>query len=161
AGAIKRIKSNPLMRALRVDKLTYAALEATIDSYLSGRAVEDIPTLAALHMTKETITRRARAFIHRARSIDASHSGSHLRFKLIDGDSVVGGGSAPESPLPTTLITVTSERMSAHEIEEKLRRNSTPIIVRIVDDRVALDLRTVAHDAEKELINGLSCLYGE
>src|SRR5215813_637594 len=71
AEAIKRIKSNPLMRALRVDKLTYAALEATIDSYLSGRAIEEIPALAALHMTRETITLRARAFVRRARSIGA------------------------------------------------------------------------------------------
>ncbi|HZF37514.1 MAG TPA: L-seryl-tRNA(Sec) selenium transferase, partial [Blastocatellia bacterium] len=63
---IKRIKSNPLMRALRVDKLTYAALEATVDSYLSGRAIEEIPALAALHASKETITRRARAFVRRA-----------------------------------------------------------------------------------------------
>src|SRR5215467_9334299 len=94
AEAVKRVKSNPLMRALRVDKLTYAALEATVDSYLSGRAVEEIPALAALHATKETVTRRARAFIRRARPIGASSSEPPLHFILMDGASVVGGGSA-------------------------------------------------------------------
>jgi len=149
AEAIKRIKSNPLMRALRVDKLTYAALEATMGSYLSGRAIEEIPALAALHMPKETIARRARAFIRRARSIGA------LRFKLIDGYSVVGGGSAPETQLPTTLISVTNERMGADEIEGRLRRSSPPIIVRIVEDQIILDLRTVTPGAEKDMMEAL------
>jgi L-seryl-tRNA(Ser) seleniumtransferase len=143
------------MRALRVDKLTYAALEATIDSYLSGREIEEIPALAALHATKEAITRRARAFVRRARSI------SSLRFDLMDGHSVVGGGAAPETQLPTTLIGVTSERMGADEIEKELRRHSPPVIVRIVEDRIALDLRTVAPNAEKELIEALRGLSSE
>lgn len=149
AETIKRIKSNPLMRALRVDKLTYAALEATIDSYLSGRATEETPGLVALHMTKETITRRARAFVRRARSISA------LSLKLMDGHSVVGGGSAPETHLPTMLIGVTSQRMGADEIEKRLRRNCPPVIVRIVEDQIALDLRTVTAGAEKELMEAL------
>jgi len=155
AEAVKRIKSNPLMRALRVDKLTYAALEATLESYLSERAIEEIPALAALHTTKEAITRRARAFIRRARSIGG------LSFKLMDGHSVVGGGSAPETQLPTTLIAVTSERVGADEIEKKLRRNSPPVIVRIVEDRIVLDLRTVMTGAEKELMEALRGLFSE
>ena len=122
------------MRALRVDKLTYAALEATLDSYLRERAIEEIPSLAALHATKEAITRRARAFVRRARSIGS------LSFKIMDGHSVVGGGSAPETQLPTTLIALTSERKNADEIEKKLRRNSPPVIVRIVEDQAVLDL---------------------
>ncbi|MGE0132262.1 MAG: L-seryl-tRNA(Sec) selenium transferase [Blastocatellales bacterium] len=151
-GVIKRIKSNPLMRALRVDKLIYAALEATLYSYLSERAIEEIPALAALHATKETITRRARAFVRRTRSIGSLH------FKLMDGHSVVGGGSAPETHLPTALIGVISERMGADEIEKRLRRNSPPVIVRIVEDQIILDLRTVTPDAEKELIEALRSL---
>jgi L-seryl-tRNA(Ser) seleniumtransferase len=147
--AINRIKSNPLMRALRVDKLIYAALEATVDSYLSGREIEEIPTLAALHASKETITRRARAFVRRARSIGA------LSLKLMDGHSVVGGGSAPETQLPTTLIGVASEMMSADEIEKRLRRAFPPVIVRIVEDRVVLDLRTVRAGEEKDLMEAL------
>ena len=161
AEAIKRIKSNPLMRALRVDKLIYAALEATINSYLSGRAIEEIPALAALHTTKETITRRARSFVRRARSIGALRFKLPLHFKVMDGHSVIGGGSAPETQLPTTLICVASARMGADEIEKRLRRNSPPVIVRIVEDQIVLDLRTVMPEMEKELIEALRGLSNE
>jgi len=151
ADLIRRIKSNPLMRALRVDKLTYAALEATIESYASGRAVEEIPVAAALHATKEEITRRAKSFIRRAKT-------AGLQVKLIDGHSVIGGGSAPETQLPTKLISLWSERMTAAEIEERLRLNNPPVIARIVDDHLTLDLRTVSRKAEKELSAALSRL---
>jgi L-seryl-tRNA(Ser) seleniumtransferase len=149
AETVKRIKSNPLMRALRVDKLTYAGLEATMRSYLSGRATEEIPALAALYMTEETIARRARAFVRRARSIGA------LSLKLMDGHSVVGGGSAPESHLPTMLIGITSPLMGADEIEKRLRRNCPPVIVRIVEDQIVLDLRTVTPGDEEDLMEAL------
>ncbi|MEO6725946.1 MAG: L-seryl-tRNA(Sec) selenium transferase, partial [Blastocatellia bacterium] len=116
AELIRRIKSNPLMRALRVDKLTYAALEATVAAYCSGRAIEEVPVQAALHASKETINRRACAFLQRAQDL-----GGGLRLELIDGDSVIGGGSAPQTKLPTTLISVTSPSQSANELEETLR----------------------------------------
>jgi L-seryl-tRNA(Ser) seleniumtransferase len=155
AEPIKRIKSNPLMRALRVDKLTYAALEATVAAYLSGRATEEIPVQMALHLPKEVISSRAQAFVRRARKLD-----NGLEFKLLDGYSVIGGGSAPETQLPTTLITVVSPRISADELEERLRLNSPPIIARIVDDKLALDLRTVTPPAEKEILTALANLTG-
>lgn len=155
AEVIKRVKANPLMRALRVDKLTYAALEATVDSYLSGRAVEEIPALASLHATKEAITSRARSFVRRARSTSASNLKPILHFTLADGASVVGGGSAPETQLPTTLIGVASERMGADEIEKRLRHNRPPVIVRIAEGQVLLDLRTVAPGDEKDLMEAL------
>lgn len=155
AEVIKRVKANPLMRALRVDKLTYAALEATVDSYLSGRAVEEIPALASLHATKEAITSRARSFVRRARSTSASNLKPTLHFTLADGASVVGGGSAPETQLPTTLIGVASERMGADEIEKRLRHNRPPVIVRIAEGQVLLDLRTVAPGDEKDLMEAL------
>jgi L-seryl-tRNA(Ser) seleniumtransferase len=153
AELINRIKTNPLMRALRVDKLIYAALEATVGSYLSGRALEEIPTLTALRAPKEAITRRARALVRRAR-----RSINELQFDLIEGHSVVGGGSAPETRLPTTIIAVTSRTMNAVEIEKKLRLNSPPVIARIVDDRLTLDLRTVTPDGERELVEALKRL---
>src|SRR5581483_5203906 len=92
APVIEQIKSNPLMRALRVDKLTFAALEATINSYARDRATRELPALAALHASRETIERRARNFIRRAERL-----GDALEWRLVDGDSVIGGGCAPEA----------------------------------------------------------------
>jgi L-seryl-tRNA(Ser) seleniumtransferase len=153
AELIKRIKSNPLMRALRVGKLTYAALEATISSYAADRATEEVPALAALSISKEDLERRSRAFIRRAKNVVAG-----LELKLIDGFSVVGGGSAPEVQLPAKLISVTSGQISAAEMEEKLRLNTPPVIARIVDDQLILDLRTVSAEGEKKLILALARL---
>jgi L-seryl-tRNA(Ser) seleniumtransferase len=153
AELIRQIKSNPLMRALRVDKLTYAALEATIDAYRSGRAIEDIPVQAALHASKEAITQRALMFLQCAQHLD-----SHLRLALIDGDSVIGGGSAPETKLPTTLISVISPTQSANELEETLRGHSPPIIARIVDDQLVIDLRTVTPAGEEGILAALNNL---
>lgn len=147
---VKRIKSNPLMRALRVDKLTFAALEATVAAYLAGRAPKEIPVQAALHATKETITRRARSFVRRARNL-----GESLTLKLIDGHSVIGGGSAPETQLPTALISLSSSQMTANQMEERLRLNSPPIITRIVEDKLAIDLRTVSAQSEPEILAAL------
>ncbi len=153
AEFIKRIKSNPLMRALRVDKLTYAALEATISSYAADRAIEEVPALAALSLTKVDLERRARALVRRAKNVVKG-----LELKLIDGFSVVGGGSAPEVQLPAKLISVTSGQMTAVEIEEKLRQNTPPVIARIVDGQLTIDLRTVSAEGEKELILALAGL---
>ena len=144
---IDRIRKNPLMRALRVDKLTYAALEATIAEYAAGRAMKTLPGLRSLFATKESITERAQAFIQRAKS---SNGGAHL--EVIDGFSVVGGGSAPESQIPTSLISIVIGEMTAEQIEEKLRLGNPPVIARIIDDKLTLDLRTVAPDEEEEVM---------
>jgi L-seryl-tRNA(Ser) seleniumtransferase len=153
AELIRRIKSNPLMRALRVDKLTYAALEATIASYASGRAIDEIPALSALHETKDAITRRASELVRQTKE-----SIPGLQLTLMDGFSVAGGGSAPEAQLPTTLIGVTSERLAAAEMEARLRHNDPPVIARIVNDQLMLDLRTVTPTGEKDLIAALERL---
>ncbi len=153
AALINAIKSNPLMRALRVDKLTFSALEATIDAYLRGRALEEIPALAALHAGKETITRRARSFVRRARKLIPQ-----CRLTLVDGYSLVGGGSAPAAQLPTTLISVAGDRLATAEIEEMLRNNNPPVISRILDDQLTFDLRTVTPPDEEELLAALAKL---
>jgi L-seryl-tRNA(Ser) seleniumtransferase len=151
ADLVARIKSNPLMRALRVDKLTYAALEATVAAYLSGRAIQEIPVQAALHAPKEAITRRARALMRRARGL-----GNGLSLKLVDGHSVIGGGSAPETKLPTTLIGVMAAHLTADQIEEALRRHLPPIIARILEDQLVVDLRTVSPAGEEEILAALN-----
>ncbi|MFN8003170.1 MAG: hypothetical protein U0X75_19385 [Acidobacteriota bacterium] len=153
AELIKRIKTNPLMRALRVDKLAYAALEATVAAYASGRALTDIPAQAALHASQESLTRRARAFVRRARKLN-----TQLQFTLRDDASVIGGGTTPETKLPTTLICLASAHWTADQLETKLRQNSPPIIARIVEDQLAFDLRTVSPANEAELLSALQRL---
>lgn len=150
---IQRVKKNPLMRAFRLDKIIFAALEATAESYASSRALTEIPTLAKLHLSKDKIAKRARAFISRAKKINR-----HLQYELIEGDSVVGGGSAPESAIPTKLISLSCQQLSAVEIEERLRNHQTPIITRIIEDRVLIDLRTVARNEETDLLSALADL---
>lgn len=150
---IQRIKRNPLMRALRVDKLIFAALEATVAAYASGRAQTEIPALAALHAPKSALTQRARAFVRRARKVLP-----HLDLQLLDGASVIGGGSTPELELPTTLIGVTSPHWRAVDLEGRLRKHQPPVIARIEDDRLILDLRTVSVSGERELLQALTAI---
>lgn len=127
AALIERIKSNPLMRALRVDKLTFAALEATVSSHARGQATTEVPILAALNASREEIARRARSFLRRARTLSGA-----FELKLTDGDSVIGGGTTPEAKLPTKLISLRCPQASADQLEQWLRRHSPPVIVRIV-----------------------------
>jgi L-seryl-tRNA(Ser) seleniumtransferase len=150
---ISRLRTNPLLRALRVDKLTYAALEATLEAYAAGRAREELPVLAALHATAEEIASRARSLIRRARSRAPA-----LRFNLSDGHSVVGGGAAPETQLPTKLIAIASPRESAAELAAALRRRHLPVIARILDDRLVLDLRTVSREEERDLLEAITAI---
>jgi L-seryl-tRNA(Ser) seleniumtransferase len=133
--ALDRIRRHPLMRALRVDKLTYAALEATLEEHAIGRQ-DEVPVQRMLRMGRDEISRRADA-------LAAALNQSGWTARVIDGMSTVGGGSAPGSELPTRLVELTKDGMSADQIEQHLRTLDPPIIARIQDDRVVLDLRTV------------------
>jgi L-seryl-tRNA(Ser) seleniumtransferase len=133
---LDRIRTHPLMRALRVDKMTYAALEATLEEYVAGRAGSTIPVPAMIAMPVDAIARRARALA------DAL-SAAGVEARIIDGASTIGGGSAPGSTLPTRLIEIESQSASAEQIERHLREYEVPIIARIEHDCVVLDLRTV------------------
>jgi L-seryl-tRNA(Ser) seleniumtransferase len=132
---VQKMRGNSLFRALRVDKLTYAALEATLLAYVK-RDCDAIPALRMMQLSKAEITERAEMFVSEidARQIEAG---------LIDGESLIGGGSAPSSVLPTRLIAITAMKLSANELAAKLRRSDPPIIARVEDGRVLLDLRTV------------------
>jgi L-seryl-tRNA(Ser) seleniumtransferase len=148
---LARIHRNPMMRTFRVDKLIFAALEATLAAYAQGKALTDLPAIAALHTTKETLARRARRFVRRVRN-------DKLTLQLRDGHSVIGGGSAPEAVLLTKLISITSATASATAMEERLRHHTPPIIARIEDDKLLLDLRTVRPHEEAELLAALERL---
>jgi L-seryl-tRNA(Ser) seleniumtransferase len=136
AALLARIRAHPLMRALRVDKLTYAALEATLEEFTAGRAEVNVPVAAMIAMPLEAIERRARALADALRA-------TGLRVSVVDGQSAIGGGSAPGAALPTKLVAIEHPSISAREIETQLRENDVPIIARIEHDRVVIDLRTV------------------
>jgi L-seryl-tRNA(Ser) seleniumtransferase len=135
-AALDRIRRHPLMRALRVDKLTYAALEATLEEYAIGRGVDAVPVQRMLRMTRDEIGGRADA-------LAAALNAAGWTARVIDGMSTVGGGSAPGAELPTRLVEISRDGRTAHQIEEDLRAQDPPVIARIQDDRVVLDLRTV------------------
>ena len=142
-----RMRSNALFRALRVDKMTYAALEATLLSYVK-REYAAIPTLRMMSLTKEAISRRAETIKNRAQS-------PRMKMNLTDGDSLLGGGAAPSSVLPTRLLAITCDEMSADELSAKLRHFDPPIVGRVEEGRVLLDLRTVLPEQDSLIADAL------
>ncbi len=141
-AVIARMRANPLFRALRVDKLTYAALEATLLAYLRSDMAA-LPAIAMMQLSVEEIRKRASALM------DGIPEGK-LELILIEGESVPGGGAAPGAALPTLLISVHCEGTTAGELAAALRRASPPVIARVEEGAVLLDLRTVlpAQDAQ-------------
>ena len=142
---LERIRKNPLFRALRVDKLTIAALEATVALYLGGD-LRAIPALAMIQASKDEIAERAGRLAERL----LARAGVSAR--LEDGASVIGGGSTPGSSLPTRLVSVRVEGLSAAELAARLRRSRPPVIARVERGEVLLDLRTVL-EGEDELVS--------
>ena len=150
ADAVERVRRHPLMRALRVDKLTYTALEATLQAHAAGRADQELPIWRMFAMTVDEIDARAQA---RVAGLPAS-----LSAEILDGRSAIGGGSAPDVELPTRLVALAHATMPAAALEAALRRAGTPVIARIQDDRVLLDLRTVREDEDSTLARALAAL---
>ncbi|HEV2232095.1 MAG TPA: L-seryl-tRNA(Sec) selenium transferase [Terriglobia bacterium] len=148
---LERIRRNPLFRALRVDKLTIAALEATVAIYLRGD-LNEIPALRLIQIPPADLARRATSLTERI----AEKPG--MLVKVQQGESVVGGGSTPGQSLPTSLIAISHARLSAQDIESELRHNVPPIIARVERDQVLLDLRTVFENQEDEIIKALGRL---
>jgi L-seryl-tRNA(Ser) seleniumtransferase len=152
---IAKLRRHPLYRALRADKLSYAALEATLLSYRRGDAKGEVPVARMLSAPRVQIRRRAKALVGRMERMPEI---SNLRFEIFDGVSATGGGAAPGVELETALIALSHETRSAAKLEYALRTAETPVITRIVDDKVMLDLRTVATDEEMELAAALMAL---
>jgi L-seryl-tRNA(Ser) seleniumtransferase len=145
---IRRMRSNSLFRALRVDKLTYAALEATLLAYVKGD-YDAVPAVRMMRMSAEDIGRRARAVVAKVRGV------AGLRAEAVEGESVIGGGAAPSAVLPTWLISVSVEGVSVDQLLARLRRSGPPIVARLQDDRVVLDLRTVFAEQDEVLVAAL------
>ncbi|MFN0072399.1 MAG: L-seryl-tRNA(Sec) selenium transferase, partial [Chloroflexota bacterium] len=143
ADLIQRLKRHPLMRALRPDKLTIAALAATLGEYLTDDPRRSLPVWRMIALTASEVACRAE-------KIAAALSDVACSCELIDGQSTIGGGALPEETLPTRLMRLWAEAWGANVLAERLRQCEPPIIARIQDDAVVLDLRTVdpAEDAE-------------
>jgi L-seryl-tRNA(Ser) seleniumtransferase len=139
AELVGRLRRNPLFRALRLDKIIYQVLEITLRDLLLEHW-ERIPALAMIRQEPELIYARAEALLKRWPQVDA---------EIVPGHSVIGGGSTPQQSLPTWLIALRAE--DAVEMERKLRLGTPPVVARIEEDRVVLDLRTVATAEEEEL----------
>jgi L-seryl-tRNA(Ser) seleniumtransferase len=153
--AVERLRRFPLYRALRADKLALAALEATLDSYRRGAAVREVPALRMLAATREETGRRTQDFAERLRALSSSGA---LSFEIVEGSSAVGGGSAPTTHPPTALLALSHASLSADALDSALRRSSPPVVARILDGRVVIDLRTVAEAEEAELLDALASL---
>jgi L-seryl-tRNA(Ser) seleniumtransferase len=143
---IARIRSNPMFRALRVDKLIYAALEATLLAYVR-QDHDQIPALRMMRLTSDDVGRRAQAL--------ARELGPLLAAEVIEGESVIGGGAAPGASLPTRLLALTREGLNADELAKRLRSNDPPIIARVEEGRILLDLRTVFPEQDGQVARAL------
>lgn len=149
---IHHMRQNSLFRALRADKLTYAALEATLLAYVK-HDYESIPAVRMMQLSKESIDQRARA-------VADSTSSKKLTVEVIDGESILGGGATPAAKLPSRLLVVTSRDLSADHLAARLRACRPPIISRVEDGRVLLDLRTVFLEQDKIVIESLQEISG-
>jgi L-seryl-tRNA(Ser) seleniumtransferase len=151
---IARVRRHPLFRALRVDKLTIAALESTLSAYLRA-AWDELPALRMMRMTADHLRLRSEnllALLHQ------QLPGDEVECEIADGYSLAGGGSTPSQTLPTKLLRFASVRYSASQLEHRLRLAlaGVSVIARVEDDRLVIDLRTVFPEQEPALIKTLA-----
>ena len=150
-GIIDRLRRHPLYRALRSDKIRLAALEATLLAHQKGTAQETVPVVRMLSLTRQEIHHRALALIEKI-------SSDGVAAELLEAESAIGGGAGPTANLPTVLLGLTHSSLSAQELEASLRSYTPPIITRISDDKVMIDLRTVSPHEESILLSALNNL---
>jgi L-seryl-tRNA(Ser) seleniumtransferase len=130
-----------------VDKLTYAALEATLLAYVKGDH-DAIPALRMMRLSKEEIGTRSQAIAEGIKF-------SRLSVEVLDGESVIGGGAAPSAVLPTRLLALTCEGLSADELSARLRASDPPVIARVEEGRALLDLRTVFPEQDEAVVQAI------
>ena len=147
ASVIAKLRSHPLMRALRPDKLTIAALVATVAAYRDGTAVQTLPVWRLIAATQVQLGRRAKALAARLEAAGVAAT-------VVETESTVGGGSLPEETQPSRGVALAAA--SAARAVGALRRADPPVIARIVDDRVVLDLRSVLPEDDERLARAVS-----
>lgn len=146
---VARVAKNPLHRALRIDKFTIAALEATLHLYAAGEelAFEEIPTLRMITAPLEGLRKKARRLLRKIEGIEALKA----RFAIIKDSSAVGGGALPAAELPTFALAIEPIGQAVDSLEARFRLHDPPVLGRIQKDRLLFDMRTVA-DEELEII---------
>ncbi|MGG1685189.1 L-seryl-tRNA(Sec) selenium transferase [Pseudalkalibacillus sp. NRS-1564] len=146
---INRLKKHQLARVLRVDKFTLAALEATLQQHMYEEAA-NIPAIRDITKSAEEIRERSELFQQRL-----ERKASHYSIEVVEGTSQVGGGTMPSVELPTYVIALQTDQYSVNELEEFLRLSNTPIITRIQDGKILIDLRTVTIEEEDDILHSL------
>ncbi len=150
---LDKLMKNPLNRALRIDKLTLAALESTLRLYLDMETViQKVPTLRMLTLSLKKIEGRACKMKDR---LDKKLP-EHVDIQIVNDTSQVGGGALPSQELPTKVVALRSKLVTVQEMEEKLRKNKPSIITRINNDQIRIDLRTVAEKEEEDIERALT-----
>jgi L-seryl-tRNA(Ser) seleniumtransferase len=150
---IQKMKKHPLARAVRIDKMTLAALEATLMLYYDEeKAIREIPTLSMLFASQEELAKRAKALAKRLAAI----SGIAAAIGAGEDTSKAGGGALPLAELPTAVIEIAPAGMSANKLEKELRRAAVPVIGRIKDDKLLLDMRTILPADEEYIVSALT-----
>lgn len=143
-----RLRAHPLYRAMRLDKMTLAALEATLRAYAEDRAETEIPTLSMLAATPEALRMRAQRLCALARE-------AGVEAEVIPEEDQVGGGSVPTQTLPTFAVAVTPARGGVDALEAAMRRRERPVVGRVARDRYLLDARTLREDELSEIVRAL------
>ncbi len=147
---IQKIRKNPLLRALRVDKMTIAALEATLMEYIDEEmAINKIPTVRMLTESQDIIKKRAKRVYNSLKKVISDHA----RMEIIMDQSRAGGGSLPEVDFMTFAVSIKPLNISVNELEKRLRLGSPPVIARIKEGALLIDVRTVGGNEIKSLIN--------
>jgi L-seryl-tRNA(Ser) seleniumtransferase len=149
ASAIAALRAHPLMRAVRPDKLTLAALVATLELYRDGRAESELPVWRMIAATPAALAKRGRALAARLVASD-------IACEVIETESTVGGGSLPEETQPSRAVALDASVGRANEVATRLRAGDPPVIARVIDDRAALDLRSVAPEDDEMLARAVT-----
>ncbi|MCL2882090.1 MAG: L-seryl-tRNA(Sec) selenium transferase [Coriobacteriia bacterium] len=162
-SVLARLRSHPLARALRLDKMTLAALEATLRLYRDpATAVNLIPTLRALTMPMERCRQQAEQLAAALReAADSSGLGPALNLEVCGEMSLAGGGSLPGAEIPTAVVALATEKVSTAALEQRLRALPVPVVARVHEERLLFDVRTLSDDDIELLVPELATLFAE
>ncbi|NLP52857.1 L-seryl-tRNA(Sec) selenium transferase [Bacillus sp. RO1] len=133
---IEQLKRHQLARVLRVDKMSFAALEATIHAYANNKA-ESIPVVRDMLLTPQEVLEKAMIFLDSVKELEL------FKWEIYDVESMVGGGTMPDVTLPSIAVKVNAESLSAQALADELRKGTPSIVVRVQDQQVILDFRTI------------------